>query len=47
MDPRYYGIVEMAFTAVIVFGIGFWQLRSLAREAKRDRAKTDPDPPKR
>ncbi len=39
MDPKYYGFIEMGFTASIVFGLGFWQLCSLARDAKRARVK--------
>lgn len=26
IDPKYYGVVEMAFTAAVVLGIAFWQL---------------------
>jgi hypothetical protein len=37
MDPKYYGIVEMGFTASVVFGLCFWQLWSLRREQRRDR----------
>lgn len=36
MDQRYYGIVEILFTATIVFGLGLWQLWSL----KRDKSST-------
>lgn len=37
MDPKYYGIVEMAFTASVVLGLGIWQLWSVRREQRRDR----------
>ena len=37
MDPAYYGLVEIVFTATIVLGLGFWQLWSLRREPKRPR----------
>lgn len=37
IDPQYYGLVEIIVGAVIVLGIGFWQLwglRKLERERK-------------
>lgn len=37
MDPKYYGVVEMGFTASIVLGLGLWQLWSVRREQRRDR----------
>jgi len=37
MDPKYYGIVEMGFTASVVLGLGLWQLWSVRREQRRDR----------
>jgi hypothetical protein len=45
MDPEYYALVEMGFTAVVVLGFVFWQLRSVNRElrkgdAERERAAT-------
>lgn len=39
MDPRYYGFIEISFTASIVLGLGLWQLWSLRREQRRDREK--------
>ncbi|MBS2018115.1 MAG: hypothetical protein JST00_34910 [Deltaproteobacteria bacterium] len=39
MDPRYYGVIEISFTASIVLGLGLWQLWSLRREQRRDREK--------
>ena len=48
MDPKYYGLVEVVFTAAIVFGLGFWQLWSLraARGSdKRSGGGDDPQPP--
>lgn len=45
---KYYGLIEAGFTALIVFGLGFWQLWSL-RDSKRDRkrkseSETGPSP---
>ena len=47
MDPKYYGLVEIVFTAAIVFGLGFWQLWSLrtARGSDKRRGGDDPQPP--
>ena len=41
MDPKYYGLVEMAFFGVVVLGFGFWQLRSINREIAKDKAKSE------
>lgn len=38
MDPRYYGLVEMAFTGLVVLGLAGWQLWSISRDVRRDRA---------
>ena len=35
---NHYGWVEIVFVAVVVLGIGFWQLWSVNREIARDRA---------
>lgn len=37
MDPKYYGFIEIAFTASVVLGLGFWQLWSLRRLGKGSR----------
>lgn len=34
-----YGWIEMVFVAVVVLGIGGWQLVSINREIARDRAR--------
>ena len=39
MDPKYYGVIEIGFTAAVVLGLGFWQLWSLRRDEKRRRTK--------
>jgi hypothetical protein len=36
---NYYGWVEVVFVAIVVLGIGFWQLWSVNREIAKDRAK--------
>ena len=41
MNPHYYGIVEMAFTGIVVLGLALWQLWSVNREVGRDRAARD------
>jgi hypothetical protein len=35
MDPRFYGVVEMAFSAAVLLGFGFWQLHSVSQAKKR------------
>ncbi len=40
----YFGIIEAGLTLAIVFGFGFWQLRSLKRMKPDDQpAKSDED----
>lgn len=52
MDPKYYGLVEIAFTGSVVLGFAGWQLWSIRRElrkgeeAKRDRSLEEGEPPK-
>jgi magnesium chelatase accessory protein len=44
---NYYGWIEVVFVAVIVLGIGFWQLVSVNREIAKDRAKkAEKEPPR-
>lgn len=38
-----YGWIEIIFVAVVALGLGFWQLWSVSREIKRDRAKKGKD----
>lgn len=38
---KYYGLIEMSFSASVLFGLGFWQLWSLRREQRRDREKAE------
>ncbi|WP_219894861.1 hypothetical protein [Aquisediminimonas profunda] len=38
IDPKYYGLVEMAFTGAVVLGLSFWQLWSV-----RDAGKSSPE----
>ena len=45
MDPKYYGLVEVVFTAAIVFGLGFWQLWSLRGGRGGDRRAETSLPP--
>jgi len=33
-----YGLIEILFTSVTVLGLAFWQLWSVNREIKRDKA---------
>lgn len=37
MNPKYYGLVEMAFTGIIVLGFAFYQLWSVNRSIRKDR----------
>jgi tRNA(Ile)-lysidine synthase TilS/MesJ len=39
IDPAHYGLIEMAFTTVLVLGLGGWGLVSINREIARDKAK--------
>ncbi len=41
MKQDYYSIVEMGFTGAAVLGFAFWQLWSISRELKRDRAEAE------
>ncbi len=43
MDPRYYGLVEMAFSGLVVLGFSFWQLWSVNRDIReRERLERSP-----
>ena len=47
MDEKYYSLIEMAFTLMVVFGIGLWELRSVNRaiaDDKRARESADEGP---
>ena len=35
MDPKYYGVVEIVFSAAVLLGFGFWQLYSVSQAKKR------------
>lgn len=35
MDPKYYGLIEMALTGAVALGFGFWQLWSVSQAKKR------------
>jgi hypothetical protein len=37
----YFGLVELVLVFGIIFGIGFWQLRSINRSIAEDKAKAD------
>jgi hypothetical protein len=37
----YFGIIEAGLTLALVFGFGFWQLRSLKKMQTDDKAKKD------
>lgn len=37
----YFGIIEAGLTLALVFGWGFWQLRSLKKMQAEDKAKKD------
>ena len=37
----YLGLIELVLTIVIVFGIGWWQIRSVNRSIAEDKAKED------
>ncbi len=39
----YFGIIEAGLTLALVFGWGFWQLRSLKKMETEDKAKKDDD----
>lgn len=41
MKQDYYSVVEMGFTGAAVLGFAFWQLVSISRELRRDRAVRD------
>lgn len=45
MDGKYYSLIEMGFTALVVFGIAIWQIVSVNREIARDKKLTDSDLP--
>jgi hypothetical protein len=41
MDPKYYGLIEMGFTGAVVLGLAFYQLWSVNRSIRADRAKSE------
>jgi hypothetical protein len=41
MNQDYYSLIEMAFVGIVVLGIAVWQLVSVNREIKKDRAKRE------
>jgi hypothetical protein len=43
VNPKYYGLVEMAFTGIIVLGFAFYQLWSVNRSIRKDRDATSED----
>lgn len=45
MEERFYSLIEMGFTALVVFGVGIWQLVSINRSIARDKAAKDAAPP--
>lgn len=40
MNPAHYGLVEMAFTGIVILGLAGWQLISVNREIARDKQKS-------
>jgi hypothetical protein len=40
---KYFGLIEAGLTLLIVFGIGFWQLRSINKSIAEDKAKAKDD----
>jgi hypothetical protein len=47
IDPKYYGIIEMAFFAIVVLGFGAWQLWTVrdTRPSKPEDSPRDPGHP--
>ena len=41
IDPRHYGLIEMAFTGIVVLGFAAWQLWSINREIGRDKQRSE------
>ena len=37
----YLGLIELVLTVALVFGFGFWQLRSVTKSQVEDRAKEE------
>ena len=40
MEGKYYSLIEMGFTAIVVFGFAIWQIVSINREIARDKQRT-------
>lgn len=45
MDGKYYSLIEMGFTALVVFGVAIWQIVSVNREIARDKEHPGSDSP--
>ena len=41
MNPDYYSLIELAFVGIVVLGLAIWQLISVNREIRKDKAKRE------
>jgi len=37
LDPKYYGLIEMALSFGVILALGFWELYALSKAKKRRR----------